>query len=582
MALALKFILSTSFLALLLSLSGCATYGTSIDSALAAFEQGDYEDAESSLESSLSSNGKDRLLYYLELGVIKHLQGEYVASNDLLEQASIISEAIQEKALSDQLLSLMANPRQSSYQGADHERVLLYYYKAINYLAIATGLPQGTARLDALEGSRVEARRLLLRLQALRNNEGDYASAKNQQESTFSSIFRSFSALVGNLINKEDLTYRDDALAHYITGLSFELNNEYDNARISYEAAANSYDSGYSEQFRLGADMAKDAWFDTVRMMKLAGNYENEWPKLASEKLTDVQQSLLESSANKAQILVLEHKGRVPEKQEMNLELAINPYMRSLQLEPYFFEHNNRNDQLQWFYMLYADKGITTLVSNYLNATRNNRLDFYTKTVFLGPAYYQLESLGITQAIGNSLRVTVPYYAPPEVYGKSSVTTNGQTWQLSKAASPQQMAIQNQMKTAGKEIRASLARSSFKALTATQVASQIGGEDTSSLFSFVGKIAAQLTDAAETRSWIFLPAEVYFKRLFLESGEHRLTLNSTLEDGITHVTQKTFNLKDNDIQLWQVRSQATKHNSNKQIAKLTGTINLSYNLKTTH
>lgn len=560
----------------LLVLSGCATYGNNLTSALTSFEAGDFESAEQQLESALSSKSQDRLLYHMELGVVKHLQGEYAASNELLEEASRISESLQKSSLSNQLVSLMANPRQASYKGAEHERVLLYYYKAINYLAIANQLPPGSARLDALEGSRVEARRLLLRLQALRNNEGDYHSARTADQSTFQSVFNAFSVLMGNLIDKDELTYRDDALAHYITGISFEMNAEYDNARISYQTAAKSYDEGYAAQFRLGDGMVKDAWFDTARMMKRLG--DDEWQTLAEDKLSPSQQDLLTKlDTQNAQVLVLEHKGTAPEKQEMNLQLAINPYLKSLNLEPYYFEHGNRNDQLEWFYMMYADKGVTTLVSNYLNATRNGYMDFYTKTLFLGPAYHQLESIGATQAIGNSLRVTVPYYAPPTQYGSSEVRSANQTWRLNLASSPQQMAIQTQMKQAGSEIRASLARASVKAITASKLAEN----DSSGLLAFAGKLAAQLTDAAETRSWLLLPAEIHFKRLFLDAGEHTLTLDSALENGQRQTHQVQFSLAQGDITLWPVRSLPRAQSNIKRIPNGVGTIDLSYNLNTT-
>ena len=532
----------------LVQLAGCATYGSGVQQALTAVEEGDYAKAATQIQSSLSADGKDRLLYNLELGVIRHLEGNYAESNRLLEDAARISESLKKKQLRDSLVVMMSNPRNADYAGNTHEEMMIYYYKALNYLAIAGQLPPGNARLDAVEGARIESRRLLLRLQALRNNEGSYNQYKDKEERTFSKVMDVFSVLVGNLVDTDDLTYRDDALAHYLTGVSFEMNDEYDNARISYLKAAESYESGYSEQFQLGNGMAQQAWLDVARMMRRTGFSDNEITQITGGKLSESQLSLLESVTDKSQLLVIEHKGRVPEKKELNLQLSINPNLRALELQPYFFEYSQ--EEINWFYLLYADKMFYGLVADYLNATRNFRVDFFTKTIFLGPLYDTAESMGLTNAVGSSLRVAVPYYGRPLDYGQSLLTIDKQTWSLDPAASPQLMAIQEQMKNAGPEIRAALSRAAVKAITA----SAIGSQDSTGLLAFAGKLAAQLSDAAETRSWLLLPGEIQIRRLFLEPGDHTLTLDSHLTDNRRQQIQKQVSLKPGDIQLWTVRT----------------------------
>lgn len=532
----------------LVQLAGCATYGSGVQQALTAVEEGDYAKAATQIQSSLSADGKDRLLYNLELGVVRHLEGNYAESNRLLEDAARISEALKKKQLRDSLMVMMSNPRNADYAGNTHEEMMIYYYKALNYLAIAGELPPGNARLDAVEGARIESRRLLLRLQALRNNEGSYNQYKDKEERTFSKVMDVFSVLVGNLVDTDDLTYRDDALAHYLTGVSFEMNEEYDNARISYLKAAESYESGYSEQFQLGNGMAQQAWFDVARMMRRSGFSDNETAQVTKGKLSESQQASLNSVADKSQLLVIEHKGRVPEKKELNLQLSINPNLRALELQPYFFEYSQ--EEINWFYLLYADKMFYGLVADYLNATRNFRVDFFTKTIFLGPLYDTAENMGLTNAIGNSLRVAVPYYGRPLDYGQSLLTIDQQTWALDPAASPQLMAIQEQMKNAGPEIRAALSRAAVKAITAAA----IGSQDSTGILAFAGKLAAQLSDAAETRSWLLLPGEIQIRRLFLEPGDHTLTLDSHLTDNNRQQTQKQVSLKPGDIQLWTVRT----------------------------
>ncbi|MEK9765330.1 MAG: hypothetical protein VW274_02520 [Thalassolituus sp.] len=529
-------------------LTGCATYSAGIQQAVTDVEQRNFTSAATRIQSALSPEGNDRLLYHLELGIVRHLEGNYEASNQLLEEAARISEALKKKSVSESLMVMMSNPRNGSYAGNTHEEMLIYYYKAQNYLAIAQGLPYGNARLDALEGARIESRRLLLRLQALRNNEGSYDQATSEKERTFAKVMKVFSVLSGNLVDSDELTYRDDALAHYMTGISFEMNGEYDNARISYLKAAESYEKGYAEQFRLGNGMGEQARFDTARMMQRSGFSRTDVQRFIEEHLTTAQQAEFNALDGKAQLIVFEHKGRVPDKKELNLQLSVNPGVRSLDLQPYFFEYTQ--EQLDWFYLLYADKLVYGLVADYLNATRNLRIDFFTKTMFLGPLYDTAESIGLTSAIGNSLRVTVPYYDPPKVYGSSLLTINNRSWELDMASSPQQMAIQEQMKNAGPEIRAALARASVKAIAAAA----IGSQDSSGLLAFASKLAAQLTDAPDTRSWLLLPAEIRVRRLFIEPGDYTLNLESRLTGNRRQQSSDKVSLASGDIKLWTVRT----------------------------
>lgn len=170
--------------------------------------------------------------------------------------------------------------------------------------------------------------------------------------------------------------------------------------------------------------------------------------------------------------------------------------------------------------------------------------------MFLGPLYDTAESIGLTSAIGNSLRVTVPYYDPPKVYGSSLLTINNRTWELDMASSPQQMAIQEQMKNAGPEIRAALARASVKAIAAAA----IGSQDSSGLLAFASKLAAQLTDAPDTRSWLLLPAEIRVRRLFIEPGDYTLNLESRLTGNRRQQSSDKVSLASGDIKLWTVRT----------------------------
>lgn len=533
-------------------ISGCATYGSGVTQAINQVQQGDLAGSEASFKQALQPVGNDALLYHLELGVVKHLQGDYAASNQLLYQAERIAEDLETISISDSLAVLMSNPRQGPYGGADFEKMFINYYKAMNYFGLAQTAAARNERLDALDGARVESRRLIIRLNDLNSRKGTYAEQKDKDQQTFTQLLKIFEKLKGNLIDMDQLEYRDDAMAHYLTGISFEMNGEYDDARISYQKAARSYEDGFVKQFRLDQEMISQAWFDVARMMRKMGD-KTDARRLAKRKLTKTQRTELEQWDNTAQLIVVEDKGLAPHRKEMNLELSANPTLQALEIRPYLFQ--NDDAQLAWFYVLYADKGIWDAVASYLDATNVSfALNNFTKTVPLGALWRNAEDLGLIQAIGHSMRITIPYYDPIKKLGNTELMVGDKRYDLIKSSNPAQMGLQEQIVNSGFDIQIALARASLKALTAAKVAD--AGGQYGSILATVGKLTAQLTDAAETRNWLLLPSDVRIRRVALEPGKHQLTLDSTLEYGLNHREQKTIELQSGEIHLWQVRSLA--------------------------
>ena len=533
-------------------ISGCATYGAGVNQAITQVQQGDLVGSEASFKQALKPVGNDALLYHLELGVVKHLQGDYAASNQLLDKAERIAENLETTSITSSLAVMMSNPRQGPYGGADFEKMFINYYKAMNYFGLAQIAATRNERLDALDGARIESRRLIIRLNDLNSRKGTYAEQKDKDQQTFTQLLKIFEKLQGNLIDMDQLEYRDDAMAHYLTGISFEMNGEYDDARISYQKAAKSYEDGFVKQFRLDKDMTSQAWFDVVRMMRKMGD-KNDARRLAKRKLSKKQRAELDKWDNTAQLIVIEDKGLAPQRKEMNLELSVNPTLQALEIRPYLFQ--NDNAQLAWFYVLYADKGILDAVANYLDATEVGFVfNSFTKTVTLGPLWNTAEDLGLIQAIGNSMRITIPYYDPIKKMGDTELMVGDKSYDLIKSSNPAQMGLQEQIVNSGFDIQMALARSALKALTAAKVG-DVGGQY-GGLLATVGKLTAQLTDAAETRNWLLLPSDVRIRRLALEPGQHQLTLDSTLEYGLHHREQKNIDLKSGEIHLWQVRSLA--------------------------
>ncbi len=547
----MKKIIGLALLIFSFALTGCATYGAGIEGTLAHIKQENYSAAEANIKKALSPTGNDRLLYHLELAVIKQLEGDYVSSNQLLEQAEQIAEDLETSSLSDSLKVMMSNPRKGTYGGADFEKIYINYFKAINYFALAEQADSTSQYLTALDGARVESRRLIMRLNDINDRKGNY-SAENDDAKTFRNLLKLFDTLLrGNLIDLDSLKYRDDAMAHYLTGLSFEMNREYDNARISYQTAANSYERGYAKQYLLGDEIVQQAWFDTIRMMRLAGNYQREWTRLAKQKLNAAKRAELELwKKDSAQLVVLEHKGLMPQRKEMNLVLSLNQDLHAIQLRPLF--HLDDDPGLAWFYLLYADKGIAGAVTAFMDAKNYGIFSYgFTKTVPLGPLWHNAADLGLIDAMSPALRVAVPYYEPLEALPNSYLLVDKKKTALIKSANPGLMAIQEQMVNASVDINQAFARSALKALLAQQL--EHVNKNYGALFAMAGKLAMQFTDAAETRNWLLLPQDTRLQRTVLDPGEHDIELHSGFS-GQQKQQQKSIELAAGEIHLWQVRS----------------------------
>ena len=238
-----------ALLLLTVYLSGCATYGHDVRKGLNLAQQGQYPQAVTALEKSLDPKGDDRLLYYTELGVVYHLAGDYQKSNQLLETAERIAEDLYTKRVSDMLTSAMTNPRQGVYRAADFERVFINYYKALNYFMIASNSTDRASKNKALDGARVESRRMDMVLANIELENGSYEEQADKEKSMFSKLMRIFSALSGEIIDKNKIVYRNDAFGHYLAGVIYEQHREYDDARVAYQKAASLYEGGYQEQY---------------------------------------------------------------------------------------------------------------------------------------------------------------------------------------------------------------------------------------------------------------------------------------------------------------------------------------------
>lgn len=191
--------------------TGCATYYQQSFKFQEDFSSGNLEQAHAFLQShKKASEKKDRLLYFLDRGVIEQMLGNYQESNFYFEEAYLFTQDFR-KSFSNDLVGMIANPMLKPYQGEDFEIVLIHFYKTINYI-----------QLSDFDAALVELRRVNIQLNELNDQ---YENKKNR--------------------------YKEDAFAHNLMGIIYEAKGDYNNAFIAYRNAYETYESIYSSEFQV-------------------------------------------------------------------------------------------------------------------------------------------------------------------------------------------------------------------------------------------------------------------------------------------------------------------------------------------
>lgn len=155
---------------LILSFLGCAYIQTQV---------GHYKGIEEDLSSRFYSNaaeriekariegkyeGKDKVLYFLDMGIALHFAGRYQESNQYLEQAEIAIEENFTKSISKMIISFLLNDNVLDYAGEDYEDIFTNIIKTLNYV-----------HLGESEDAIVEVRRINLKLSKLQDKYSNMA-----------------------------------------------------------------------------------------------------------------------------------------------------------------------------------------------------------------------------------------------------------------------------------------------------------------------------------------------------------------------------------------------------------------------
>ena len=155
------------------------------------------------LEKSKSKyKPKDKVLYYLDYGMLSHCAGNYSQSATVLQKADFSMEEAYTKSISKAGASFLLNDNSLDYSGEDYENIYTNVFNALNYLQ------QGKSS-DGF----VEIRRMNEKLNAL---EDKYKPSKK----------------VKNISKK--VKFYNDALGRFLSLLMYRTEGSYDDAAIDY------------------------------------------------------------------------------------------------------------------------------------------------------------------------------------------------------------------------------------------------------------------------------------------------------------------------------------------------------------
>lgn len=177
---------------------------------------------------------KNRLLYLMNKGYLNHLMSDFTESNKLLNEADLLMED-HRKDFGSEALALITNPEVKPYKAEDFERVLVNYYKAINFI-----------ELGKYDDAVVECKRINLLLQQLNDK---YTKKKNK--------------------------YSDDAFSHIVMGLIYDSRKNYNDAFIAYRNALEIFESDGSGSY-MGTVVPEQLKKDLLRTAHLIGFYDEQ------------------------------------------------------------------------------------------------------------------------------------------------------------------------------------------------------------------------------------------------------------------------------------------------------------------
>ena len=211
--------------------AGCSSVATNkkfYEPITTELRSGNLTNAAQMIETAREKNKyteKDRLLYFIDAGMLLHYAGDYDISNAKLHLAEVAAEELFTKSVSRAAASLLLNDNVLEYAGEDYEILYTNLIKALNYIA-----------LGKFDEAFVEIRRANLKLELL---EQKYVQAAEE--------FQRGSPGDSNRIeinyNIDKVRFHNDAFGRYLSMHIYAADGKMDDARIDHDLLQQAFHS---------------------------------------------------------------------------------------------------------------------------------------------------------------------------------------------------------------------------------------------------------------------------------------------------------------------------------------------------
>ena len=301
--------------------------------------------------------------------------------------------------------------------------------------------------------------------------------------------------------------YSDDAFAHNLMGMIYDASKDYNNAFIAYRNAHNIYKSNYSENF--GTVSPEQLKKDILRTAKRIG-FEQEYNFYSKE----FGMTFESNSKDEGEIIFIWMNGLGPVKDEWSINFAASRGAGGI------FTLANNEEGVSFPFN-------TNNFSNHENAAFNN-LDF--------------------------VRIAFPKYRERvPLFNQALIEIDGLgQYRLEKAEDVNAIAFKCLKDRMIRELSNSILR------LATKKALEEYTRSKDKTLGTLLSIANALTEKADTRNWQTLPHGIYYTRIKLQPGNHKLLLN--LKSGINgeHKQEFDFNVKAGETQFFTFQNLETR------------------------
>lgn len=238
----------------------------------------DYLLAAKRIEESYQSvyGEKNALLFFMDLGILYHLAGDFDKSNYFFEFAEKKSDELYTKSVSKQAASFLTSDNVKPYEGENFERVLINLFRALNYLLAGKN-----------EDALVEARKVNHKLELYNREYG----------------------------NK--LTYKEDAFVRYLMGMIYENEGEINDAFISYRKALYAY-KYYADVYKI--PIPTQLFQDCERTARYLGF--NDLLEEIKKDFPGQFPSFTDDNTGNGEVVLIHMNGLAPYKIEKRIQVA--------------------------------------------------------------------------------------------------------------------------------------------------------------------------------------------------------------------------------------------------------------------